>query len=104
MSTVRGLRFTARRWYPKLRMLSERSVACTMPGSVAMISVLSRTGSVLDAIGTDRNCMLYDRHGHRLDAVVCCVQIRNDAEVAQLVEHTTENRGVAGSIPAPGTS
>ena len=25
-------------------------------------------------------------------------------EVAQLVEHTTENRGVAGSIPALGTS
>jgi hypothetical protein len=26
------------------------------------------------------------------------------AEVAQLVEHTTENRGVAGSIPALGTN
>ena len=28
---------------------------------------------------------------------------RSDARVAQLVEHTTENRGVGGSIPPPGT-
>ena len=28
---------------------------------------------------------------------------RRDAQVAQLVEHATENRSVAGSIPALGT-
>lgn len=28
---------------------------------------------------------------------------RSDARVAQLVEHMTENHGVGGSIPSPGT-
>ena len=39
----------------------------------------------------------------RLVAANCCFQIRIRAEVAQLVEHTTENRGVAGPSPALGT-
>ena len=29
--------------------------------------------------------------------------LRNDARVAQLVEHVTENHGVGGSTPSPGT-
>lgn len=29
---------------------------------------------------------------------------RSDARVAQLVEHMTENHGVGGSIPSPGTT
>lgn len=37
-------------------------------------------------------------------AAVCRSQIRASAEVAQLVEHTTENRGVASSILALGTN
>jgi hypothetical protein len=31
------------------------------------------------------------------------VRRRGDARVAQLVEHMTENHGVGGSIPSPGT-
>lgn len=30
--------------------------------------------------------------------------LRPDAWVAQLVEHVTENHGVGGSIPSPGTT
>ncbi len=41
------------------------------------------------------------RHANALaDSVF---SVRRRARVAQLVEHTTENRSVGGSIPPPGT-
>jgi hypothetical protein len=40
----------------------------------------------------------------RAASIIFRSQIRNGAEVAQSVEHMTENHGVAGSIPALGTS
>ena len=45
-----------------------------------------------------------DRFEARPKRLKAGATLRRSGEVAQLVEHTAENRGVAGSIPALATS
>jgi hypothetical protein len=55
------------------------------------------TTGILSASWTARNRASITPRAHRLAI------LRGDAQVAQLVEHVTENHGVGGSIPPLGT-
>ena len=82
-----------------------RSVAGSIPApGTIKASTLPRRGLVLsrrkglcpDPVGRKTAVRAHRTKGDQRN-------VRPDARVAQLVEHATENRSVAGSIPAPGT-